>query len=265
MEKINIQDRLIIFVIILLIGLPFNMAADVPNENFQVKLFPHYYLNGTEIIYSESANFTEISFDILGKNTNWRHSVTNLSITYAYPDFLNASFYRLSNDTEFLGYLQEKILWKSRIIDVRNFSGQNLTFLVDVQGVMEDKTFAHDGDYVKILIKAPEVAEEENLLLGVDKKFSFLELGEFVWEGNPYGGIWLLILIICISGFFYWKNSLRNNAFFKGIKEKYFKEDIREVNRIKSKYIDPDFELARRWKAEQERKKAERERREEGW
>lgn len=225
-----------------------------PND-LKVSLKPHFFLNGSEYIYSSDLNFTELSFDIIGKNTNLKYRILNISIKGAYPKEFKDS---LPNTTEKLRILQKKQLWTSKLIDVRNFSGENVTFLIEIQGVEDDKKYVYDGDYLEIMIKIP--SNKSTLI--EDNKSPIIKFGEFLWQGNPHLGIIFFTTLVFWFIFFWWKeDGWGINKDFRN----FFRKDERNVKRWWRRNVERDIEDAERWKKHEEMKRKEREAEEEGW
>jgi len=248
------NNRFLLIIPLMLLVLPFV----VPNSDLKITLTPIFFLNGTETLYPHETNFTELSFDIVGKNFNNKYLIYNISIKDAFPKEFKDSLFNISKTPIMLRILQEKVLWKSNLIDIRSFSGQNLSFLLGVRGFEEDGIEVYDGEYLKIMINTPTVKLEEKSFL--------VRFGDKIWEGNPKTGVIALVVVIIIFCFFWWKEDgfgVVNNL--RKWKNKLFGKDIKTVEKLKRKYFDSDIEKVKKWKREQKERREQRMGEEEGW
>ena len=242
------MNKLVFSLIVVIIFLPFFSAEDL-----RITLIPRFWVGENESLPGQ--NFTQISFEVVGRNFHTRYRILNLSIREAFPKELEDSF---SNETNTLAVLQEKVLFTSERIDVSKSDGKNLSFLIGVHGVEEDGSYVFDGEYIRIMIDTPTKEKKERPFL--------VEFGEKLWEGNPLAGIISFLSIISLFCFFYWKeDGWGLNSDLRNWRKKLFAKDIKNLEKLKKKYIDKDVEKIKKWKKEQRIKKEERMEEEEGW
>jgi hypothetical protein len=181
--------KLILILMLVSITLLFPIVSA---EEFSIEIQPHYYVQGTEIIWTPDVTISSISFEIIGINHNTKYRILNLSIIDGYPlAFKNA----LPDTIESLRISQEKTLWTSRIIDLDDVNDSNIDFWVGVEGMLENTNeVIYQEEHLNVTLIMPE--NEDN---------SFLKsLGERIWEGSPTNGIIVLVIVIIIGGFMWW-------------------------------------------------------------
>jgi len=204
-----------------LIGMMFLILPVISANDFRIELEPHYYSGSNEIfVYDNHTPFTGVSFDIYGKNLDNYWRILNLTIIGSSSQ-LEGMF---SNDSQDLRIAQKKLLWQSDIISIERFSDENTTNIwVDVIGICESDL--------------REIHDEANFTLNIytkaDNNSFWIGLGNKIWEGNPTGGLGVLILLVFGGFFIFW--------YFKG---------------------SDKFE---RWRDNRETKRAEVRQQEEGW
>ena len=236
-----------IFILLVIIISPFVKSTDL-----HISLNPRFYIGEEEV--TSSWNFTKISLDVVAQNTNPKFPIFNLTLrTVAPHEFREA----LSNESFVLGVGETRTLWQSRIIDLQNSSGQNISFFVYVAATSGDGQDFYDGD--EITINFPEIIPK-------DERSVFEKIGELAWQGNPRAGILLILVLGILFIFLYWKN----NGF--GITSdlnrwwnKLFGKDERTVKGWYGRNIGRDIENVKRWKEREERRRREEATGEEGW
>lgn len=182
------EKNIILFMILFLL-IPIISAAE-----FEISLTPHYFKEGKEVlIYNNETKFDGISFDIIGKNFNQNSRMLNLTVIDSYPvPFKEAIPKKI---IEMLRIKQEKILWVSEIIDINELNLDNLSFWVGVEATHEktQELFYNEGHY-QIDLNSPT------------PNVNFLQkIGEFIWEDNPFVGLFVLFAVIVIISFYGWK------------------------------------------------------------
>ncbi len=212
--------KIILVGIILFLLMPTILANDL-----EISLKPHFFKDGREILPTPEIQYSAISFEIVGKNSNQRHRILNLSITDSYPIAFKDSLPQ--NIIEHLRIKQSKTLWISQIIDINDlteFNQINISLWVGINGVKEE-TYEMLYTEGHLNITLSDKTEEKPGL--------FFSIGDKIWEDNPAGGLFIILIGIVIAGFCYWK--------YKGAKK-----------------------LAN-WREKAEQKRIERKKFEEGW
>ena len=243
-------ETLLSILIIIFIGVSLVSAQN----DLSITLEPRYYFNNSEIVYSDGANFSSVSFNIQAQNTNPNYPIFNLTFRMVAPlEFREA----LLNQTFVLGAGETKTLWQSRIINFTNSSGQNISFFVYVAGTKGDGYDVYDGD--EITVYFPKITPEDER--------SFLEkIGELAWQGNPQKGIFLILVLGILFIFLYWKNSGWGiTSDINRWWHKLFGKDERDVKRWYGRNVGRDMENMKRWKEREERRRREEAAGEEGW
>jgi hypothetical protein len=185
--------KLILILILVSITLLFPIVSA---EEFSIEIQPHYYVQGHEIVYTSDIEFTDISFEILGKNNLKNSRIMGLQAIDAYPLVFKESL-PLNIPTN-LRILQQKTLWISQIIDIKNlkqFNKTNINLWVGISGVREEsgeELYAEGHLNVSIMESSKEV--------GV-----FEKIGERIWEGNSFGGLLVLVAGGLLVVFLIWK------------------------------------------------------------
>lgn len=171
-------------------------------SSFDITLKPHYYINSQEIlVYNNETEFDGISFDVIGKNMDITSRIINLSVIKTSPDWE----FNFPNSTETLISNQQKILWKSEIIDTSKFNQSEPFFvIVGVEGINEvlSTEFYTEGQK-EIILNNPQNSVEDNYDL-------IKNIGNFIWEGNYQAGLLTGVVIIVIIWFIFWRYRIGN-------------------------------------------------------
>jgi hypothetical protein len=176
--------------LILILGI--FLISFVTAGEFSIEIQPHYYVQGTEIIWTPDVGCSAISFEIIGINHNTKYRILNLSIIDGYPlVFKNA----LPDTAESLRISQKKTLWVGEIISLEDFNYSNIDVWIGVEGILEStKEVIYSEEHLNMTLLMPE--KENN---------SFLtSLGGRIWEGSPTKGIIVLFAGIIVLGFVWW-------------------------------------------------------------
>mgnify|MGYP001564098729 CR=1 FL=1 len=187
------MKRLLIFLILLL---PLISAE----PSFLIKLTPHYYLNGNEIlVYNNGTPFDGLSFDVVAKNRDITSRIVDMRITRLSPE-LEGKF---PNSTQILISGQEKILWTSQIVDTTKIENNSAFFYAGVEGKNEilNMTFYTEG-------QASYIEGQAVIGLNNPKEDSYdliKSIGDFIWPGDWQKGLMVGIVLITIIGFMWWK------------------------------------------------------------
>ena len=194
-------------------------TTQIAETEFLIELKPIYYLNNIKIPLIEKLGlYNGIAFEVVGKNLQSSERILNISITDASPQVFKDA---LPNNTESLRILQEKILWISEIIDTDEFEKGNVTFWIEVEGTNE-------ATNVKSIVEDDTVLYIKNFK---DSGIPFMiNIGESVWEGNPAGGIFVLVFFGGFFIFMFWK--------YKYPKKIESWRDQEEIKREKRKQIE---------------------------
>lgn len=158
-----------------------------------IELKPNYYYNSKKtLIYNNKTKFDGIAFEVIGKNLDEKNKILNLEIVNVSPQEVKNAFH---SDIETLEVKESKILWTSDIITINKFNQTNISLLVGVEGILENLgTYLYSEGRLNINLNAPE--KNANLLYSI---------GNEVWEGNPQGGILILLLVVIILGSINWR------------------------------------------------------------
>lgn len=184
-----------VFFFLMLLLLPLISAE----SSFLIKMEPHYYIEGQEIlVYNNETPYDGISFDIIGTNKDTASRIVDMRIV-SLSSYLNNKF---PNNTQILISGQEKLLWKSGIVDTTKIKNNSAIFYVGVEGKNEviNQTFYTESQvsYTKgesaISINNPKESE------GALKK-----IGDFVWDGDYKFGLVILGTILLFITFVFWK------------------------------------------------------------
>ena len=205
------MKEIIIPLMILFLLIPTVLA----NSDLEISLTPHYYKNGVEVIPTTNMEFTDISFEVIGKNYNERYRILNLSITDSFPIAFKNSLPNIEIDM--LRILQTKTLFISQLIDINEFNQTNISLWIGVEGMSEEikKIIYTEGNYNLELPEQP-----------IKKQGVFYKLGNKIWEDNSTGGILIVLVAIFGVGFAYWKYKFSDKL------EKYrTKSERRRINR----------------------------------
>ena len=172
----------------------FLLIPTVLANDLELSFKEHYYKNGVEVIPTTNMGFTDISFEIIGKNLNQKYRILNLSIIESYPiAFKNA----LPNiNIDMLRIKQTKTLFISKLININEFNQTNISLWIRVNGIHEGtgENVYSEGNYNLILNE--KIEKEPGILFSIGNK---------IWEDNPSGGILVGFVAIFGVGFIYWK------------------------------------------------------------
>ena len=189
----KIERFILILTITLFLLMPTILASDL-----EISLKPHFFKDGREIIPTPEIQYRAISFEIIGKNSNGRYRVLNLSIADSYPTAFKKALPK-NIIIEMLRIKQQKTLWISQIMDVedlKQFNQTNISLWVGVEGIHEGtKEALYTEGHLNITF---DNKTEEKLGL-------FFSIGDKIWEDNPAGGLFIILMGIVIAGFCYWK------------------------------------------------------------
>ena len=214
-------ERFALILIMLFLLMPTILAKDL-----EISLKPHFFKDGREIIPTPEIQYSAISFEIIGKNSNERYRILNLTIGDSYPIAFKKALPK-NIIIEMLRIKQQKTLWISQVIDIENlrqFNQTNISLWVGVGGI-------HEGTREAVYTEG-----HLNITLSnktEEKPGVFFSIGDKIWEDNPAGGLMIILIGIVIAGFCYWK--------YKGA------------------------EKLANWREKAEQKRIERKKLEEGW
>jgi len=207
----------IIFVFLFLLN--FISALDTSISEVDIKVVPHYFLNGNEIkLFYKNQSYDGIGFEIVGKNHNYISRILGISIIDASPEFFKQS---LPNTTIDLRILQEKTLFTSKIIPINEFVGKNISLWINLTGL-------HEKSNKKISFSNQTVFKIEEIK--VEETF-FYQVGNSIWEGNYTGGLFIGSIIILIILILIWKYQVMN--WISEANEK-------SIKRRKTKYLNEE-------------------------
>ena len=181
--------------LILLIGM--FLISFISANDLKISIIPHYYKYGQEILATPEIQYSAISFEIIGENSNPKFRVLNLSIIDSYPiAFKEALPFDMKED---LRILQTKTLWTSKLIDVKDLiqnNQTNISLWVGVNGIKEE---TGEEIYVKGHLNFTINKLEE------EKPGILYSAGKTVWDSNPTGGLLVILVAIFGVGFYFWK------------------------------------------------------------
>lgn len=177
---------------LILITLLFLLVPTVLAQNdFKIELKPYYFID--EVLTQPNASYNGVSFEIVGANSFLKSRILNITILDASPQVFKDV---LPNNTASLRILQEKGLWRSKVMNLNYFTKGNVTFWIKVEGtnektneiiIIEDSTILFIKDFKK-----------------TGEPFLF-SIGNNIWEDNPSGGIGILIVLGCVCFFMLWR------------------------------------------------------------
>ena len=126
--------RFSLILIMLFLLMPTILAKDL-----EISLKPHFFKDGREIIPTPEIQYSAISFEVIGKNSNERYRILNLSISDSYPIAFKKALPK-NIIIEMLRIKQQKTLWISQIMDIeklKQFNQTNISLWVGVDGIHE--------------------------------------------------------------------------------------------------------------------------------
>ena len=184
------KNKIIIIILFLLIP-----VISANSNDLEISFNIHYFKDGREVLPTTNTPFTDISFEIIGKNYNQKYRILNLSITDSYPIAFKKSLPTIT--IPMLRIQQQKTLFISQLIDVNNFNQTNISLWVGVSGIREatGEEIYTEG-YYDLILDINKTEETPGFLL---------KLGDKVWQDNPTGGNLVVLAVIFVCGFFYWK------------------------------------------------------------
>lgn len=185
--------RFSLILIMLFLLMPTILAKDL-----EISLKPHFFKDGREIIPTPEIQYSAISFEIIGKNSNERYRILNLSISDSYPIAFKKALPK-NIIIEMLRIKQQKTLWISQVIDIENlrqFNQTNISLWVGVGGIHEGTREAVYTEGHLDIILSNKTEEKPGL---------FFSIGDKIWENNPAAGILVILVLIIAVGFIFWK------------------------------------------------------------
>ncbi len=184
------EKKIIVLILVLLLIMPTILANDL-----EISLKPHFFKGGQEVLPTPEIQYSSISFEIIGKNFNQKYRILNLTIMDSYPPPFKKALPK-NIIVDMLRIKQTKTLWISQIIDVNDFNQTNISLWIGVEGL-------HEGTREKIYSEG-----SINIILSnktEEKSGLFFSIGNKIWENNPPGGLFVILVGIVIISFYYWK------------------------------------------------------------